>query len=308
MSKKIIQCCAGGLYSLAVQRELERCGKNVIRIDANGNMPDCRHVPRHGFVGNIESLVAEMITKKGEPRLVVVLPHNQDECRDLIWAGGQGENWRALVPPKVSFLQTINKARFYTALKECGLGAPEWWPVENAFSDEVLSAVVARERIIKPVEGCGGRAVLRNLDVKGVEYLICDRLIGQEYTVDALAYNGELVDYCTRKRLRAHGGICIDAEVTGRVEKIGAALRDLVSAFSLSGPLAVQCFFDERPGIGVTWTDCNHRFGGGAVLSVAAGWKGIENYCRLLDGEEPITDYELRKIRVRRYYREEVVE
>ena len=85
MSEKIVQCCAGGLYSLAVQREIERCGKDVIRIDANGNMIDCRHVPRNEFVKSIEKLCEDVGP-------VVVLPHNQDETRDLIWAGGQGEN------------------------------------------------------------------------------------------------------------------------------------------------------------------------------------------------------------------------
>lgn len=282
---KILQFCAGGLYAPALTEELKKLGHEVILADVR-QIPGMIQVPP---VTEIEKFrVSLQALAWGTPDLAF-LPHNQDEA--LVVAEME---LKALLSPSVTIQEITDKLRFLGHLDAMGLcqyrfGALKKLPI----SCDLVSGV------LKPRRGCGSQGIIE-LGGQEKEYLWTQRLFGDEYTVDAIFHQGVLLDWCARKRLKIQGGICVDAEIVGQKEVFEKDLEAMGQYFHFNGPFAIQCFLEK--GWMVNWTDCNHRFGGGSALSMLAGWRGVENYCRLLEGKDPVTS-KIRQCRIRRAYK-----
>ncbi len=301
---KILQLCAAGISAPALTKEFEKLGHEVLKADCDPPSKDFIELPK----GKDEDFLSEIEKITGEIKDFVILPHNQDEVKALSLAGGRGKGWKALVPSPVSFFNTVNKPTLHLIAAKAGLSRPDFMGVcskEDIFSDLKISA------FYKPVEGCGGKFVFSSEDIPD-EFFFSKIHSGKEYTIDCLCLEGEVFDFCIRERIKSHGGICIDARVHGQKIKSEGGLEvdikeDLIKfakVFHLNGPYAIQGFLE---GPVFCFTDCNHRFGGGVGLSILAGWKGVENYCRILSNDILIPPKKIRKIRVRRYYREEII-
>ena len=306
---KILQLCAAGISAPAITKELERLGHEVIKADSKPPTEDYVVVPSGKnpltLMLRIEEIAAEYCCLT-EP--LIILPHNQDETQVLSETGGEGKDWKAwfaMVPSPISFYNTINKIRMTNALKRGGLPAQQ---VEECPRAELFAC--DKDHFYKPVEGCGGNFAFSSEDIPSL-FVKAGNLSGQEYSFDVLCKNGVVLDWCVRKRIKAHGGICIDAEVLGKDERFKESLQKFAYIFALNGPYAIQCFREltHRQEIKeeIYFTDCNARFGGGVGLSIVAGWKGVENWCRALQGETIVDDYEIKQIRVRRGYMEKMI-
>lgn len=321
----ILQTCAGGVSAPALTAALVAAGARVIKADMDllpiaGNGPVAL-LPSPEEKEKYEDAVKQIIHK--EPR-IVVYPHNDAEAH-IIAAMHSRSECDAFISAPVSLRHTQDKLSLYTTCRDL---FPYFFDFQlrsafQFFSDQILD----KDSVYKLRQGCGGQGLIRSCDFPGEkEYIVTSRLAGKEYTLDMLCWRGEILDFCCRERIKTHGGICTDAAIIGggrgNLEKIDhflgapvyATAKILVQHYFLHGPIALQGFvFLPRPyGDRVFCvTDCNHRFGGGAGLSIAAGWKGVKHYVDFLggDGGKPlIPNYDLPPARIHRFYVEEKIE
>jgi len=305
VTMRLLQTCAGGLAMNSITAEFRK------HID-NGQL----------FLGDMENLNVDNFVKLPHPKKpgeyvgainhladdagarLVVYPHNHTEAIALskhYYSDKRGCKFDVMLSPPASILNTHNKLRLYNSLKDANLPALQ----HSETSKEFIFAPTFRDcknMIFKPADGCGGAGIIQSAKIEE-NYVCCEVLHGQEYTVDALAFRGDLIDHCTRLREKSHGGICVRATIEGS-KAITNVIKKLIAYFGLHGPLAIQGFMTHE---GFFITDVNHRFGGGVGMSILAGWKGIENYILISKGKRPITDYKVKSITVRRWYKEEVV-
>lgn len=294
---KILQTCAGGLYAPALTRAFEDAGAEVILGDIKSLRPGIKKLcdPKNRF--KYLAKVQEVCRDKN----IIVYPHNYIEAQIVAEAKESGLlSAKALLPS----LETLQKTHFKDSLLQ-ELEAKEF-PVVDYTVHRWQEIFLHNTGFVKPVDGFGGRQTI-NLDrIDMLEKCISMEsfnLNSQEYTIDAIAKTGELIDFCIRKRLKAQGGICVVAEIV-KNNHVAAYTKEFIEEFGWSGPLALQGFLEDDE---FFITDVNARFGGGSPLSILAGWKGVENYVRLARGEEPIIDYEIKNCVVRRWYTEEIL-
>ena len=154
------------------------------------------------------------------------------------------------------------------------------WYMRNNFSFLYPEDNGTYPKFIKPVKGFGshGCKEIFNKEMEDVfyrnsdcidEYVIQKQLIGQEFTVDAFFLNGVYVNSLPRKRLRVADGEVISSETTYRPD-LDQLTKLIGERLKLEGPVCMQ-FIDDIPSNRTYIIEINCRFGGGSILSMAAG-------------------------------------
>lgn len=115
------------------------------------------------------------------------------------------------------------------------------------------------------------RALLREDDLA----IVTDDLLVQpfcsrrEFSIDALfSLGGEPLQAVVRERVEVVNGESVVTRLCDIPELSQLALH-LGKTLSLTGPAVIQCFYDETEG--PLLIECNPRFGGASMVSVAAG-------------------------------------
>lgn len=302
---KILQLCGCGISAPSITEEFKRLGHEVILADCNP-IGGAKQIPRpteKNFIEEVEETCEAY-------RIDMVLPHNHIEAEKL----SECQSILTILPPPVALRNANDKSKMLEMLGQ-EYRVIHW---QDIFDIDLFDRQLSQYEfdLLKPVSGCGGQGIIDRVGISN-KYLLQHRLKGDEYTIDAICNQGKVIDWCVRKRLKAHGGICIDAEVLGRPGHIEKPLESFVHLFGWHGPMALQGFWLEGEKSDLvegemkeptfTITDCNPRFGGGVGMSILAGWQGIEQYCRIVEGKSPLEQGPIKKIRVRRYYREEII-
>jgi len=302
----VIQCCAEGVSARFLKEEIRRLGYDVVGCDCRpchvetAMVQNAGRSPK-GFVADLETLV-------GDHKDTIVIPHNQDEA--LVLSAYTGGRFRVFLSPRKTIKEILDKSKF---MEICGdIGAAT--PFEVLGRDQVFQFFSLKTgSFLKPISGCGAANTF-GVDSLPYEFIMMPEFPQdfEEYTIDVVFHNpvcgmpSVLVDWCARRRIKAHGGICVDAEVVGQPSWLAERLNYLTMLFhALDGPFANQGFRNPRTDE-LFFTDCNHRFGGGVGMSIAAGWRGVENFFRCINGLEPVKS-EIRHERYRRYFMQEKV-
>jgi carbamoyl-phosphate synthase large subunit len=133
---------------------------------------------------------------------------------------------------------------------------------------------------IKPVRGSAGKGAMKiknrsqfdsYVELFGSKILIQEYIAGSEYTIDVLCdWQGGVRAVVPRQRLEIRTGE-VDKAVTVNDQTLIEAARSLAQAFDggMRGVFCCQCRRKENGE--VCFFDVNPRFGGGVVLSIAAG-------------------------------------
>lgn len=117
------------------------------------------------------------------------------------------------------------------------------------------------------------------------DYIVQNKIVGEEFTVDILCgFDGAPIYITPRRRLQVRAGevltteILDDRTVVDECKQILAKLRAI-------GPLTVQYIKDDTTGVNY-YIEINPRFGGGSPLSIKAGSRSAEALLCMLAGGE----------------------
>jgi len=122
------------------------------------------------------------------------------------------------------------------------------------------------------------------------ELMVMEYLPGEEYTVDALAMNGELFVTIPRKRLQIRSGITFQGLIEEH-EQIIKYSNALIKELELSYAFGFQFKHDENAEPKLL--ECNPRIQGTMVMATFAGANILYSALKLLLGEE-IPDFKVR--------------
>lgn len=148
----------------------------------------------------------------------------------------------------------------------------ERWMTANMPSMYPSAGIVRYPKVAKPRFGHSSIGVRVLKAPSAVElsprYVVQDFVCGKEVSVDIwLSASGEPAGYVARSRDRVEGGEAIESTVLGRDESVvyGIDAAAVCCGIGIVGPANVQFR-------GSKVIEVNARFGGGAVLSIAAGF------------------------------------
>ena len=137
------------------------------------------------------------------------------------------------------------------------------------------------QAISKPIKGFGSKGIeLCNFFTPNIQ--IPNRIYqkritgGHEYSVDCdFSKSNELVDFVPRKRIEVVGGEVVKS-VTVHKSKFNfeELIKDISKELKFVGPVCIQFISDEFDKLWIM--EVNARFGGGATLSIAAGFDMID--------------------------------
>lgn len=302
---------AGGPAGVSVIRALRSAGHRVVAVDADpmavglrlaqagAVVPRCdaeEFIDRVCSIGSeygaqaLISTIAEEMTRLGDARLQLA------EAGMATW-----------LPSPDAVTNCIDKWQFAKVMKRAKLPVPATG-LGNANG-------VPEPWIVKPRFGRGSRDVVPAdsaprlwwaLDVVP-DPIVQTRCEGREFTVDALVDpGGVLVAAVPRWRLETKAGISTKG-VTFTHRGVTDAVRDVLAALDLRGPVNVQGFV--QPDDAVTIIEVNPRFSGGLPLSIAAGADLVGQYLNGILGLPVRADRLTYRtgVRMLRYF-EEVIE
>lgn len=131
-------------------------------------------------------------------------------------------------------------------------------------------------KIVKPVFGSGStgiHTINSAFDkVDRNECVVQTKISGIEYSVDAFFdTRGFFIDAVSRKRIRVDGGEVVTS-LTKRCDRIIQNTKLVGEKLQLKGPACFQYMVSDKPYL----IEINARFGGGATLSLEAGFDMID--------------------------------
>ena len=209
-------------------------------------------------------------------------------------------SWRTMLSSYPTIDTIGDKIKLYSALNNCDETS---YISYMSFNPDFIKSKLGH-LFYKPVHGAGSKNVFSSENFEG-SFLAMEKIkFDAEYTIDILCMSGTIVDYCIRERKYCSGGICVHAKTWGHIWPIGKGIEQLTSIvknLQLHGPFAIQFLFEKAKNR-IVFTDINHRFGGGSMMSVKCGWKGVENYVKFFTGESFIMNYKIKPLEIRRQY------
>jgi hypothetical protein len=131
--------------------------------------------------------------------------------------------------------------------------------------------------VIKPRHGFGSSGVVHvNVEYNEEDDVVQRRVYGEEYTVDAYfsKFDHRMIGAVPRIRTRVAGGEVIDSTTVDKPQ-LSNITKMIGEQLGLSGPSCFQYIIDaytKRPYL----IEINARFGGGATLSLEAGFDMID--------------------------------
>lgn len=228
----------------------------------------------------------------------IVIPTLQDE---LCLFEKIKEQVKVVIPYNVSINKLLDKIEIYSLMNEKKLTEmiPKYELITNI--DEYKSGLKRlgypeKKVCIKPINGHGGigfkivaelEEVAKNFFNKQYNqmitsdeierilsisfektFILMEYLPGEEYSVDVLSKDSELIVAVPRKRERVSNGIVIGGKVE-KNEMLLEAAKDIVKAFNLNNFVNLQFRLDAqgKPKL----IDLNPRFCGSQIMSLGAG-------------------------------------
>lgn len=191
--------------------------------------------------------------------------------------------------PSYEVVQLANdKYLTYNRFKDLSVNLPQTWLLK----DYLEKNVIARhdKLILKPSAGSASKGIYKvkpsdvkkiseteNLDIE--KYLV-QQCIDFDFEVTADLYGdgeGNIVEYCQRKRISTRGGE-VEKGVTVNLPEITGLIKKIVSELKILGVINIQAMMkDDEVYLG----EINPRFGGGYPLAHKAGAnlvQHIKNY------------------------------
>lgn len=130
--------------------------------------------------------------------------------------------------------------------------------------------------IAKPIDGSCSQGLMLSLtnsclqELDSGSYILQEKVIGQEYTVNCFSYRGELISATPHKRVLVRSGEVCFAE-TIKFDEIDCIARKIVSSVQgLTGPFCFQAIV-PNDGSSLKLIELNPRFGGGYPIADEAG-------------------------------------
>ena len=271
----VIRALAGRRPVVAADRDPDAVGLHLAReagVLPGGDEPD--------FAAHVAKLAA----RTGATALICTVPEDVPvlhEGRELLAEAGL----RTWLPSPDAVTTCLDGWRFAMACAAAGVPAPA--------TGLATGAAVPGPWIVRPRFGGGSRDVLAVDDADDLPWalrrvpdpIVQTRLVGEEFTVDALVdRGGRLAGAVPRWRLDIRAGITTRGRTFASAELV-AGVAHLLDTIGLTGPATVQGFVD---GTGrFAFTEVKPRMSSGLSLSLTAGADFVGEYLRGIDGRTP---------------------
>lgn len=337
----VLITAAGNVFMPGTTACLKNNGERSIRLigaDMNDDpsmleMVDAYYaVPRGDDPAYVDALLN--ICKK--EKVDIVLPIMSVELEALAKSKMRFEEIGTKV--SVSALKPLeianDKLRLLMYMKEHGMACAEFYSVKNVeeLKDAIIKLGYPEKKVcVKATDGSGSRG-FRIVDgnisrfdafyhekptsdkisledlisilserVEFPELLVMEYLPGDEFTVDALADEGNVLYCCCRKSLRMENSIMLDSEVVKRPD-IERACMDLIEKLKLDGNIGFDIRVDSEGNPRIM--ECNPRITAGIPVFNLAG-VNLPYLCvkKILGEELPECNLQYGKI-VRRRWKE----
>lgn len=179
-----------------------------------------------------------------------------------------------------------DKRNTYKFFKNTGVATPETF---DNYSEYNLDFPC----FIKPYAGSASKDAYSVPDRESLEeyartipdYIVQNKIVGEEFTVDALCdFEGAPVYITPRRRLQVRAGEVLTTEILDD-KVVVEECRQILAALKGIGPLTIQYIKERTTGVNY-YIEINPRFGGGSPLSMKAGANSAEVLLRILRGEK----------------------
>lgn len=309
----IIRSAIGSTSSIGFLKFLSESGFRVIGTDIAGSavgryfVEKFYTVPRADQKAKVVGRYMDIARKENaswiisgpEPEIMVLM----DEKKRFEEIGAS-----LLHPPAETLRIITDKLISCEFLKEKGVMIAATCALDNLWP-----SYPDGDYILKPRKGRGGSGVVA---CKGRELPLYERILGEkdyivqefidgtEYSVDVLYdFEGGILNAIPRKRLKTDSGVSVVGE-TVRDEKLFELVSRISGELSFAGANCFQFMKNEEGAYFLL--DINPRFGGGAILSLAASKGFRTNLVNILLGRRHLLSksYDFEEAVMFRYYGE----
>ena len=202
----------------------------------------------------------------------------------------------------------VEKDESYKIMAELGLRSPKMYDVSSGKLDSVKDTSIyplfIKPRIGRASLDCYRVDNLHELESalsKVDDPLVTEFVEGVEMTIDTLCdMEGRWIGGCVRVREMTKAGVSTKGLVVHNGTILDQA-RQIVERVGVRGFACLQCFNQDD---GPVWFEINPRFGGGSILSVAAGFNSPLMLLKSIAGM-PVEEFKPTGIsRMMRYWQE----
>lgn len=288
----------GGASGLAVAQHARLRNPEVWWADADPECPAILLQPERAvivprvsaatYAGDLLAICNRLGVSMLSPNVDVEIVAAVDLAADL-----QGAGVRTWVPDRSTLDVCVDKVRFAEFVRtHTRLRTPNTWTDLEALPTTTPEAGL----IVKPRIGSGARGVhacFSRLELDAARVLVADslvqeRIVGQEFSADAISLPGRPSLVHLRKRVKVKAGMSVVAE-SFVDEEVAGAVSALLAALEFSGPSCVQGFLTAS---GPIFTEVNIRFGGGCGLAQDSGGRLLDRYLSyLITGHYDVADF-----------------
>jgi len=333
---RIILTSVGGLVAPGIIKSLKRAALQngerlfIIGTDMRGDsvgfhfVDKCYVVPR----GDSEEYNSVLLEIAENNNIDVIVPCSDEE---LLSVSKEREKFiKKGITPICSHWETVYRANdkglMLKFLKDKNIPVPDFYLPLNIKDVEKAAEELGypfNPVVVKPRLARGGRGfkileeevdllksnslkleyiidILKNYE-KFPEIVVMEYLPGEEYSVDALAYNGAPLYIIPRKRIRALGGPSIVGEIVQNNE-VKEMVDRIIRAFGFHLNVNIQLKYSRR-GLPLVY-EINPRVSGTIVANEAAGVNLLYFGIKLAMGKEIPKQTSIRRVKMLRYFEE----
>lgn len=227
----------------------------------------------------------------------------------------------------------VDKGAFYEEIKNTDIPIPKYKIINNIkeLSDAIDLFDYPKDKVVvKPRLLSGGRGlfvlskktdintrninhslskkalleIFNNSKNKNIKYLVMEYLKGDDFSVDILCNNGEIISAIQRKRVSDLGGISVVGETT-KDEKVDKIIKKIVKHFKINFNCNIQLRYRNQKNKGQPLVyDINPRISGTIVANAYVGIDLLTN-CIYKILKMPLDNrYEYQHIKMVRYWSE----
>lgn len=178
----------------------------------------------------------------------------------------------------------------------------------NSSMREIYPEYISGKAILKPAKGANSKGLIFKEESEIVnipeDYVIQSCIDGTEYSVDAyFDRHSSMLGAVSRVRLEVQGGE-VSKSIVSQETSILYCASEVGKILGLQGPNCIQ-FIKEKDTNKIYIMEVNARFGGGVILSLAAGLPMVEWLLQDVNCELYTDSYEIKdKLIMSRYFSE----